>query len=598
MPASKDSVASILVRYVREHGRVPRKRDFTKLLLSAGEHPREYLYQHSSYEAFAASVIDSEPGLGVILTPQKLNRYASNSYRQELQDAVRRSPSVLITGAVLGHPADRNFFRSMLRYAELHRSVVLLVPLVESGSVHAAVQPLDPELWSAVRSNKARLLIGDLQLHRKLRISSRFMSAASANPLSAARTESVKTESSVIVASPHQHLDTLSAGPNTENLATLLLSTGAVTHPGYETSNLLNAARSLSLADDHTVGALVVDLDEGLFHVRQIQAATDGSFFDVAARYSPTKITAESPAAAVFGDVHFGFGATDEECYRTSLDMLETTQPKRLYLHDTFDGQSVNHHENASPVVSSIKSRLGLNDVEREIELTARALEDVSSRVRGSVYVVDSNHDDFLKRCLQTGNTMGYDANTRRYLERLRLDWEEAAEAAGRRSFTGIREVSPFLMALSDKWETRQPKNLKFLGLPAFGKPLEDGAVCEGIMMAEHGHQGPNGSRGSVRSLAGSYGRCIIGHNHGAKIYRQIFQVGTNTRLYLGYNNGPSGWMQTNALVAQGGAVQLIHNIMGRWCSRRTKLVLKKIRQGAKGGKKKGLAPRRRRARR
>ena len=57
-----------------------------------------------------------------------------------------------------------------------------------------------------------------------------------------------------------------------------------------------------------------------------------------------------------------------------------------------------------------------------------------------------------------------------------------------------------------------------------------------GVHIGAHGDKGNNGSRGSIQQLELSYGNAVIGHSHSPGILRNIWQVGTSTKLILDYN--------------------------------------------------------------
>jgi len=80
-----------------------------------------------------------------------------------------------------------------------------------------------------------------------------------------------------------------------------------------------------------------------------------------------------------------------------------------------------------------------------------------------------------------------------------------------------------------------------------------------------HGDKGPNGSRGSVKSMEVSYGQSITGHSHTPEIVRGAWQTGTSTYLKLGYNKGASSWLQSSCLLYKDGSRQLINVINGKY---------------------------------
>lgn len=62
----------------------------------------------------------------------------------------------------------------------------------------------------------------------------------------------------------------------------------------------------------------------------------------------------------------------------------------------------------------------------------------------------------------------------------------------------------------------------------------------------------------SLRSLELSAGKCVVGHSHSPKISFKSMQVGTCTKLDLGYNVGGSSWWNGNVSIYQDGHRQML----------------------------------------
>lgn len=93
----------------------------------------------------------------------------------------------------------------------------------------------------------------------------------------------------------------------------------------------------------------------------------------------------------------------------------------------------------------------------------------------------------------------------------------------------------------------------------------DESFIVKGIELGYHGDRGPNGSRGS-RTAYGRIGvKSVIGHSHSPGIRNGCYQVGTNSRLRLGYNSGPSGWLHTDCIVYPNGKRSLLNIIQGKW---------------------------------
>jgi hypothetical protein len=245
------------------------------------------------------------------------------------------------------------------------------------------------------------------------------------------------------------------------------------------------------------------------------------------------------PLAAVFGDVHSG--DVDPTVRQVLKEICKVLNPKYIIVHDLLDGKSISHHEKRKYIKRVLlyqKDRLSLK---KELDGVAKDLNDFGGWAE-EIVVVKSNHDEFLLEILEDGRFVSDPINYKICSE-LAVAMMEGKDPVKH----GV-EISG-LTAKNIRWLQR-----------------DESFELVQIECGVHGDKGPNGSRGSLKNMEASYGRCIIGHSHTPGILRGAYQVGTSSYLRLDYNNGPSSWLHTMCLLYPNGSRQLI-NILpnGLW---------------------------------
>jgi hypothetical protein len=106
--------------------------------------------------------------------------------------------------------------------------------------------------------------------------------------------------------------------------------------------------------------------------------------------------------------------------------------------------------------------------------------------------------------------------------------------------------------------------NLKCMNKIKWLKRDEDLRLAD-IQLGAHGDKGANGARGGLQSMEFAYGNSVTGHSHSPEVLRGAWQVGTSSHLKLGYNVGPSSWLNSSCLVYPNGQRQLINAIKGKY---------------------------------
>ncbi len=331
-----------------------------------------------------------------------------------------------------------------------------------------------------------------------------------------------------------------------------MMTTGACTVANYSPAEdkgyTYMAHRTAYMAEvDHVLGAVIVEIqDDEIFHTRQVQADRAGGFADLGLLYhagssAPVKIEVE---AFVLGDWHSG--ETDPEAAEAFVfgrdSVVNTVHPKRLIVHDGFNGMSISHHETRNAVLRAQRAQSDKITLHTELQMYAADLDRLSELCK-EVVIVCSNHDDFLARYLQDGRFV-----------------EEPQNA----SFSSLlfhhmcNGKNPLRYAVETLIGLKHPERVRWLN-------RDEGYQIAGVELGAHGDKGANGSRGSLQSMADAYRKSISGHSHVAGILGQAFQVGTCSFRKLNYNQGPSSWIQTSCLLHSNGHRQLVNNIEGFW---------------------------------
>lgn len=336
---------------------------------------------------------------------------------------------------------------------------------------------------------------------------------------------------SCVIGHPRVHLKSLPVLDGYPNK--LILSTGSVTIENYTDSK---SGKKGSF--HHQLGFVVVELDGDIFHIRQIIAANDGSFYDLHNFvHNETVILHSGAEAIVFGDLHLT--EEDEQAVNVSFEVAEKLNVKHnIILHDTFNGTSISPHESKSPFEQLKKEENGLDNLENELKYVENFF---NSKKDCKFVSVRSNHDIWLDRWLNDVDWRK-SKNKKMYLE-LAHSLANDADNKG---------------ALSMYLKQKNVTNVRCLG-------INDSYIVLGNECGIHGHAGASGSRGSIIQFKNINTKTITGHSHNPTREDGAVVVGTLTKLRLSYNTGLSAWLHSNAIIFPNGKVQQVHIINGKY---------------------------------
>jgi hypothetical protein len=350
----------------------------------------------------------------------------------------------------------------------------------------------------------------------------------------------------------------------------MMVTTGACTVDNYTDSKAGKKGQF-----HHQIGFTVVEIaDDETFYLRQVSADDDGDFTDLCFKTTFKGKKVECPVVGdiitmtkwikkhhgdrfvwkgkskvkkideiegiVLGDLHCGHH--DQEVLDKTLEFMDKLPPKHVVLHDVFDGRSISHHEMKDPFRQYQKELTNENDLELELDEMMETLK--AFEKYKNVLIVRSNHDDFLDRWLKNE-----DWKKQPTAKNSLLYMELSAKLLKQYARNDVKGVIPELI------------NEKFPHFTTTGRSAS--YKVKGWELAQHGDVGSNGSRGSLNQFRKLNTKIIVGHYHSPGRKDNVMAVGTTTHLRVGYNQGPSSWLQSHVIIHKDGKVQHINFVNG-----------------------------------
>lgn len=452
--------------------------------------------------------------------------------------------TLVVTAAQNATPAHKGFVKALELLCKERNGELLAVPLrYKNPTSRWTASQANEDIWAPEltpylcnerkRLNKNLVLLGDVRVQ-----------PTAASPLTGF--EAMTHGESAILA--HTKVQSRTVATPQSRMPKILSTTGAATVRNYTDTRAGKQGEF-----HHTLGALLIELKGKKFQIRRINAdKKTGSFIELdrhyGVDYTNSGVADAQPALAlVHGDTHVDFA--DPKVVKAQDELASFLQVKHRIFHDLLDGYAVNPHHNGNPFNAIAKIQNDRADARAEVE---RAIRFLDQRRSSSVAltVVPSNHDDFLSRWIISQDWRSVPGNAEFYLE--------TALAMVRSTVldsSGTRYASPFTY-----WGRKQfsYQGVRFL-------ERDESFTLAGIELGMHGDRGPNGARGSLKNLRRIGVKMIIGHSHSPGEDEGGMQVGTSTRLKLEYTSGPSGWLNTDAIIYANGKRTLINYIDGEY---------------------------------
>lgn len=430
----------------------------------------------------------------------------------------------IITSVIPGAPIHKVFSKAINNYAKENDADVLVF------DTKANYKELERDDHNV-----------DIPLNDNITISSIKLNINLVDPLTGMESLAAR-HGSLIFPYPRQRFRTVPRSLKTNPTPLGMWCTGTISEPLYK-----DTKSGFRMREQHLKGALIVTIeDDKFFHIRQIQANDDGSFYDLNKLYKPSGKTEviDNIEAINLGDLHPPF--LNSEVKDITFNLFKKLKPKKVIYHDAFDSSSVSHHLNGKHITKALGK---FKTLEHELEQSSDVLQEFQDRLPYADHVlVKSNHDEHLDR----------------YLDEFRFkedynNLELALELAHQKvKYKRKREDQDSLEYGLKKFNTLD--NFTWL-------KRSDSYIVKGIQCGSHGDYGSNGGPGSARAHGLIYdGKSITGHSHSPEIgvFGNIVN-GTMTNLTLPYTNpsGGTSWLNTHTIIYPSGTFTQIHIILG-----------------------------------
>jgi hypothetical protein len=448
---------------------------------------------------------------------------------QELRDFDK----FIISSVQVNTDLDRNFWASIKQYAQHNNAAIILRPVYYLWKHNKKSRVFDGEVQPYLYENEIRL-------HAGLVVMDVPVSATAVNPLSAL--DGLTGKMSGIVGHPQIQMKTVATPQST--MPKIMTTTGSIS----DKTNYSPSKAGKKGAFHHTLGAVVVELDGPIFHIRSVTGDNKGCFYDVNKKYTPDGVEeVERIPAIVTGDEHVWWmdPEVSDATYLREDSIVNVTKPMKIVRHDVSDSFSISHWHRDDVLTRFMKYRNNMNCLATELEDAATFMNMTTPPDTENI-VVASNHHDHVMRWLNEVDWRQDMSNAIIYHQM----WNALLVTAR----DGNWKLDPFVWWM----DSRVTPPTKWLS-------RDDPVSIRGIMVSMHGDRGSNGSRGSLNNLKNIGVKSIIAHTHSPGIDKGCYQVGTSTIFNMPYTKGPSSWLNTHALIHPNGKRQLIHVIRGKW---------------------------------
>lgn len=442
----------------------------------------------------------------------------------------------IITTVQIGAKVNKVFWKNIQKFKQQH-GVDKVYAFVTNGKY--ADEILHPSVMELVNKGQLTLIEKNFNLNKKVRVYDTKVLAQNINPM-AGQSNKLPADYSYVMPGTKSRYFTV---PSLGTKPRFFTSTGSLTEPNYITvarSSGMRVKRGLQALAQHQYGFTYFQKDKGnKFEVYPLGADRTGNFHYLNEKYHTGKMTRSYIEALVLGDIHHG--VTNKYARQTYLKRIETLKPKYVVLHDLFDGDCINHH-NRHNLIDRVRNASQKKDsLENELKSLLKEIQYLSKRFpKVKFLVVESNHDVFLRTYLKKGDFHDDYVN---YIKAMEI-------------FLPIyKDLTKVVLEVALGTVGELPKNFTFFRENASFK-------VRGVELAQHGHKGSNGSRGSAMQFKRLNLKMISGHTHSPQIYENGMIVGTNTNLEQGYTiGGASSWMHADGILYPNGTYSLLTSV-------------------------------------
>ncbi|MCB0392172.1 MAG: hypothetical protein KDD58_12850, partial [Bdellovibrionales bacterium] len=223
------------------------------------------------------------------------------------------------------------------------------------------------------------------------------------------------------------------------------------------------------------------------------------------------------PEYMVFGDEHIG-GEDHFAFFQNKIEAILKYKPKRIVLHDLFDGKSINHWESQNMLIMAKKAANNELNLKAELDkVVAYVNQLLKFDEELSIIIVESNHNNWLTRLLREAEKLSQPINDPLVYElihsALNMEIDPLEYYMTKRADKILADPD---RKFREGYISKLIDDTRVQFLPK-GTSLKVGPIDFSIEIGEHGHNG-GGFRGAgitLRTTAGrSYTGIAYGHTH------------------------------------------------------------------------------------
>lgn len=452
--------------------------------------------------------------------------------------AKKHKGRVIVTGAVSNADINTKQWVGLQAYADFHGCPLLVFPIqyknVSAFSPGSSWEPIWAESLYAHFISKPVKLGSQIVLRPDLNIE-----ATSLFPLQ--RKQPINGHLWTVFGSPKTAMEVVAAEPRARPKR--MYTTGAVTKPNYSRTD-----RGAVAEFHHTYNALIIEWDDSknAVWVRQLGANSDGVFNDLDLCVNGGRISQSKPASAlILADEHVGVADPAAVHATHGKDgVVSLLRPQWLVRHDVFDGYSCSPHEDHDEMARYRKFLKGSLDVRAELDAVVEYLNTTTPRKTTNA-MISSNHHDHLERWINKVDPRR-DALNAELIHEIRLE-QLRNERKGVVMDAFVTYVKP-RVTVGTVWVD-------------YHTPF----LVNEIDLGQHGHNGTNGARGSLRGFAKTSRRTVTGHSHTPGICLGSWSVGGMVGRQK-YEHGYSTHDNTHVcLYQESGKRSLVDIVNGRF---------------------------------
>lgn len=449
-----------------------------------------------------------------------------------------KSKRFFITSAQNATPVASHMLESIKTFCDVNEAELIVVPYRYKNptSMHA---DKDHDWWDSsiakyivdkrVDICDGLTLLADIKLQ-----------PTAAKPLTSL--EGFTGTNSCIVGHPKAQLRTVATRQG--DMAKIMQTTGAITVENYTPSKAGATGKF-----HHNFGGLVVEVDRknNMFHMRRVSINRDGTFHDLEHQYGPGVCKKhDGVEGIILGDVHQWW--IDESVDKAIPNLLKDLKPKKVVMHDVIDSYSVSHHHAKMPFTKFAKHHAKMANIKQELQDFADWSNKLTKKFKNTEFtVVPSNHHEHIKRWIEEADWKDDPENADFYLETASYMIKNTVMTK-----TGTETPDPFKY-----WIGKMSPNLNLIS-------TDNSYMIGNFECGMHGHIGANGARGSLLSLSKIGVKVVVGHVHSPGEQDGSLAVGV-CASDMEYANGPSSWLNTQAVIYPDGKGTLIHVINGKY---------------------------------